>query len=151
MSIEDIANLVIIEAPKKSGTYKKRWMKTNKSYPIIHWLISILIAPLLLFVIRGQDVTVDLSFLPYYWLFGFVLSIPVFLIYWISYERLCKKIFSATTLKLTLDGICIIGIFITFTIMNGSLEFVLSTVYSVTVVVVSLFLKIQRKESNISN
>jgi hypothetical protein len=147
--------------PRKGVLIKRGWlisgsflflcrMETIDSYPVIHWLISLFITPFLFFLMP-DSVTIDLSLLPYYWIFSLILSVPVLAIYYTCYYLLRKKMISAIMLKILLDGICIICIFILFAIMAGSLEFVLSTVYSIGVTLVSLFLKIKRKEPKISN
>lgn len=117
----------------------------NKLYPVQLWLTStIVIAPLLLVVIGLiNDVkNSGLETIPLFMMFGLVLSIPVFLICLFAYRLLLQKDSSAILIKIVLAIITIVGVFITFIIISGSMAYMLSLVYSSSVIISSLFYRI---------
>ena len=118
----------------------------NKLYPFQLWLTNtVVIAPLLLVVvglINGVKNSGSETILLFMML-GVVLSIPVFLICLFTYRLLIQKVSSALLIKIVLAIITIVSVFITFIIISGSMAHLLSLVYSASVIISSLFYRIE--------
>ncbi len=121
-------------------------------YPIKHWLLTLLISPLILFLysflfLGGDSFSDFLGLYFVFILFGIVISLPALICYYFTFYLLKTKINSALQLKTILNVIAITGIFITFLIMEGSSIFDFILCYSIAVIICSGFSKIKKKES----
>ena|SRR5260221_7627604 len=121
---------------------------TNKYYPLIHWLITLVIGPLIYYLhdvlfLNVKYVFSDFEMFFLFFLFGMFSSLPVLAIYYFVFKVFSKRVTSNLLFKLILNSIIILCVFITFRILNGSLELELSIVYSIAVIIGSLFLKIR--------
>ena len=126
-------------------------MRTKKYYPFYIWVATLIPAPILLqimevyFFNHPWGIADDFWFsVKIYWLVSFYLSLPGLTIYCLFYYELRNKLPSSTTLKWVMNIIGIIGIIISF-IMIGGLEFDLIVSYSISLILASLFIKIQKK------
>ena len=116
----------------------------NKNYPLQVWLTSIVIAPILLSIVTLDSSIFSLFFI--YIFYGVFLSVPVFLIYLLSFRILIQKKYSPLFIKALSDLLSIIGVFITFQIISGSEIYLLSIIYSTSIILSSIFCKIYRLE-----
>jgi|SRR5579875_969827 len=126
-------------------------MAVNKNYPFILWISTVIIAPLFFPVIayfrNGFTEAVDgFSLLPILIFFGALLSLPTFAIFHFTFEILKKKFQSILLLKMVLNIICVACIFLTFKLLFGSIEFYFSCVYSASIILLSIFFKINHQE-----
>ncbi len=84
----------------------------------------------------------DLSLIPVFVVFGFVFSLPVFMISLIFFNLLIHRFSSNLLIKTILCIVSIIGVFITFAIIKGSMAFTMSLIYSGSVIISSTLFKI---------
>ena len=122
------------------------------SYPYKHWLTSLVVGPLLMIIYEiifdpGPMVgVVETYFL--FLTFGLFFSVPVFLLYLLTFNQLTKKINSNLTIKTILNTVGVIGIIVTFLIIKGSMAMMLAISYSVTLIISSVFYRVRPKEIN---
>jgi hypothetical protein len=126
----------------------------DNTYPLKQWLVTLTISPFLLAVYEyfwGSSATAK-GYIELYTLFlllGIAYSLPVFVIYYLSFFLLSKRVKSPLSMKIILNIIAITGVYITFKILGGALTPGLSITYIVTIFVSSLILKISvKKETN---
>ena len=120
----------------------------NKFYPFEHWVVTILIGPLLLVpyeLIRSsyQDAIGALEMFLLYLVFGLVYSLPDLIAYYFAYKTIIKRLNSERLIKTILNCIAIIGVVLTFLLIRGSLAVTLAIAYSIAVVISSLFPKLR--------
>jgi hypothetical protein len=130
-------------------------MKTdtnNTLYPIQVWLTTTLgIAPLILLLggLVNTKWNVELVTIPLFMLViplgGLLLSSPVLLIGLLVFRVLIREVSSETLIKLLFAVISITGVAITFWIISGSMAVMLGLIYSASVIVASLFYRINKK------
>ncbi len=130
-------------------------MKTdtnNTLYPIQVWLTATLgIAPLILLLagLVNTKWNVELVTIPLFMLViplgGLLLSSPVLLIGLLVFRVLIREVSSETLIKLLFAVISITGVAITFWIISGSMAVMLGLIYSASVIVASLFYRINKK------
>jgi len=125
---------------------------SNNTYPYKHWLTSLSVAALILFIIdivSGNNNLKDaIGMCMLYVIFGFVFSIPVFIIYLLVFNLLIRKKFSALIIKTILNSITIAGVFVTIKLIGGTMmtpKFALY--YSIILIVCSLFYKIKKQNT----
>src|SRR5438105_3640592 len=97
----------------------------NPLFPFRHWLASLTIAPLLLFIFKAIRSTIEYSGDTFglYIVFvaiGFLFSFPTFVVYYFLYLFLVKKRTSPLLIKIILDAEAILGMFITLKLLGGS-------------------------------
>ncbi|MDB5197452.1 MAG: hypothetical protein JWP88_1823 [Flaviaesturariibacter sp.] len=124
----------------------------DKSYRGKHWLLTLLIGPLLpyffgLIYLPLQE-RGSLETYPLFVMFGIVFSLPVLGLYCIVFKILNDRnnlpiILNKTILNLTV----IIGVFITFQVIKGTIAIPMSMGYSVAAMLSSFFIKLHQKES----
>lgn len=122
-------------------------MAVNKNYPFILWISTVIIAPLFFPVITCfrygfTEAAEGFSLLSILIFFGALLSLPTFAIFHFTFEILKKKFQSILLFKMILNIICIASIFLTFKLFFGSIEYFFSGIYSVCVILLSIFFKI---------
>ena len=121
-------------------------MKTasiNKKYPFLLWLTSITIGAFFVEIFWYKDIGAEsLQMIALYLVFGAGLSLPVFIIFLISFWILTNRLSSGLLIKVLLDIIVIIGVFITFAVIKGSMELTTSLIYSGSVILSSTFYNI---------
>jgi len=123
----------------------------NLSYPLKHWLTTLLVGPILIIVydlIVSLRLMVDgLGLLMVFIAVGLVLSLPIFLVYLWAFKLLTKKKISDLMIKATLDIGGVLAIIVTFLfIIKGNLAITLSVAYSIALVLSSLFFGIDREK-----
>ena len=125
---------------------------TDNTYPYKHWLTSLGLGALILFtidIVSGKNSLNDaigMGFLCV--IFGFIFSIPVFILYLLLFNILIRRTISALLIKTILNSITIVGIFITIKLIGGTMmtpEFALY--YSIILVVSSFFYKIKKQNT----
>ena len=120
--------------------------RPNYLYPLQTWLLSLaVIAPILMFIefvfIPSRlidDLAVPFVFIP----FALALSLPTFLVYYLSFLFLTRQLGSSIRVKMVLNAICIAGILITFSLIGGSEIINLFILYSTSVLVSSFIFKV---------
>jgi hypothetical protein len=93
------------------------------------------------FIVNGSIDIVELF--PVFILFGLVFSIPCFFIYYFIFIRLSKTNLSPILIKLILNTLAVMGIIVSWKIMEGSMADQLTIIYSIAVIVSSLFYRIR--------
>ena len=123
--------------------------EANSLYPIKVWLTALfLVAPLCLWIedrIMYGNIRVsqyDLFGIPLLGLGGAVLSLPVYLILFVIFRFLTGKQVPTAQVRWILNAICVMGIFITFKLVDESSGIVTPVCYSISIVIASLFFKI---------
>lgn len=120
----------------------------KREYPIAHWLLTILFAPVTSQVIQyifGKDPHQIVGLLEVYPItlpFSLVFSLPTFLVYITTFYFLSKYHINFAVSKAILIAISVLGIYITQTIIKGSMSQDIIVAYSVTAVISGLVLKI---------
>jgi hypothetical protein len=129
----------------------------NPSYPIKVWMTALfLIAPIILWVedrIVYHNIKIspqDLLTLLFLGLAGAVFSLPVYGILFVMFRFLTGKQLSPLQVKWTLNAICVIGVFITFKLIDESAQFTTSLCYAASVIVASLFFRIYSQPSRVA-
>ena len=125
----------------------------NNFYPIKHWLITLAIGFLLLAFYEALfssniDAIGLLQTYPLFFMFGLFLSLPVLLFYFIAFKILAKTIASPLTIKGILNIAAVIGVVVTFRIIDGSLTMSLSITYSIAILFSSLFIRLKNNDSH---
>ena len=119
------------------------------SYLIGHWVLTLLIAPFTSQAIQyiwgtnPHQVVGLLEVYPISLFFSIVFSLPTFLIYLTCFYFLSKHEIKWTLSKLILISVSAIGVFITMTIIKGSMSHDIEIAYSFTALIVGLILKIR--------
>ena len=121
----------------------------KKSYLIGHWVLTLLIAPFTSQAIQyiwgtnPHQVVGLLEVYPITLLFSIAFSIPAFLIYLTCFYFLSKQDINFAMSKSILITVSILGIFITQTIIKGSMSQDIIIAYSVTAFIVGLVLRLK--------
>jgi hypothetical protein len=125
---------------------------TSNTYPYKHWLTSLAAGALVLFIIDivsgNNNLNDAVGMCMLYVIFGFVFSIPVFILYLLLFNFLIKKTNSALLIKVVLNSITIVGVFFTIKLIGGAMmtpKF--AAYYSIILIVCSLFYKIKKQNT----
>lgn len=121
-------------------------------YPLKHWFFTNIISSLCLFafdLISQHNSLNDATGVGMlFFIFGSVFSIPTFIVYLLTYKLLIKTAKSIFNIKLTLNIIGVLGIFLTMNLIGGtSMTFGYGVIYSVILIIFSLVLKIKNTNS----
>lgn len=128
-------------------------------YPIRHFLATLLIAPLISAIYAvgdfAEDVAPDImetlrniiETYPLFLVFGFAFALPVFILYYLSYNLLVKTSLPAIAIKLLLNTEAIAGLMITLKLIGGTFVPTAILFYSIAVIISSLFFKLRTPES----
>ena len=125
----------------------------RRTYIIIHWTLTLLIAPFssqaidYIFGANPHQVVGLLEVYPITLLFSIAFSIPTFLIYLTCFYFLSKQEVNSKVSKFILIAVSVLGIFITLIILKGNMIQDIIIAYSVTAFIVGLLLRL--KESKI--
>ena len=123
----------------------------NKFYTLQSWLVSIIVVgPILMFLFNHSyhDDLFDIyDLLSLSIVFGLIFSVPTFIVYHAFFKFLTKKLYPSLKIKVALNTVAIIGVFITFQIMNGSRATVGSAIYSGSIIIVSLIFKVYKTKA----
>ena len=126
----------------------------RRTYVIGHWALTLLIAPFTSQAIQyiygpnPHQIVGLLEVYPIALLFSIAFSLPTFLIYLTCFFFLLKQEVKWTISKLVLIMVSVIGIYITMTIIKGSMSQDIIAAYSVTAFIVGLLLKIKKININ---
>ena len=126
----------------------------RRTYVIGHWALTLLIAPFTSQAIQyiygpnPHQIVGLLEVYPIALLFSIAFSLPTFLIYLTCFFFLLKQEVKWTISKLVLITVSVIGIYITMTIIKGSMSQDIIAAYSVTAFIVGLLLKIKKININ---
>ncbi|HEY2347415.1 MAG TPA: hypothetical protein VGH64_00305 [Puia sp.] len=138
-----------MQTPSVDTTRNDGNNEANSLYPIKVWLTALfLVAPVCLWIenrfIYG-NIRVsqnDLFKMPLLGLGGAVLSLPVYLILFLVFRYLTKKQVPTAQVRWILNAISVLGILITYKLVDESPEILTPVCYSVSVIIASLFFKI---------
>jgi len=123
----------------------------KRTYLIGHWALTLLIAPFVSQIIEyifGENphqVVGLLEAYPITLLFSTIFSSPTFLIYMVCFYFLAKQELHFAVAKFILITVAVLGIFITQTIIKGSMSKEIIITYSVTAIILGLLLNIRTK------
>ncbi|HEY2648618.1 MAG TPA: hypothetical protein VGI38_05475 [Puia sp.] len=133
-----------VDTPRNAGNNE-----ANSLYPMKVWLTALfLVAPLCLWIenrIIYGNIKVsqnDLFRMPLLGLGGAVLSLPVYLILFLVFRYLTRKQVPSEQVRWILNAICVMGIFITFKLVDESPVLITPVCYSISVIIASLFFRI---------
>ncbi|WP_113654853.1 hypothetical protein [Pedobacter namyangjuensis] len=125
----------------------------NRAYLIGHWVLTLMIAPLTSQVIdyfygsNPHQVVGLLEVYPITLLFSIVFSLPTFLIYLTCFYFLSKQNTNLSVSKFILIAVSVSGIYITQTIIKGTMSKDIIISYSVTTIIVGLILRLKKSET----
>ena len=127
-------------------------MKVNYSFPILHWLTSIFIAPILFLCATwledGATVAMsDSSMIPAFLFVGVIFSVPVVVIYFLLYSFLVNVISSTLLIKVILCATAISWCCVVIIVLTGTMDKRLCIVYSVSIIIASMFYKVSKSNS----
>ena len=123
--------------------------KMRRAYVIGHWSLTLLLAPLTSQAIQyvwgtnPHQVVGLFEVYPITLLFSIAFSLPTFLFYLTCFYFLSKQEINIVLSKLILISISVLGIYITQTIIKGTMSQDIIIAYSVTAVVVGLVLRLR--------
>ena len=125
----------------------------RRTYMFTHWALTLLIAPFTsqaieyIFGTNPHQVVGLLEVYPITLLFSIAFSIPTFLIYLTCFYFLSKQDINFAVSKFILIAVSVLGIFITQTIIKGSMSQDIIIAYSVTAIIVGLVLKLKEAKT----
>src|SRR5690606_21845250 len=125
----------------------------TKTFVVAHWGLTILLAPFTSQVLQdaftpnAHQIVGLLEFYPITLACSIAFSLTTFLIYLTCFYFLSKKDTSPIIAKYLLIGISVAGVYVTMTIIKGSMSQDITIAYSLTALLVGLILKLKRKES----
>lgn len=120
----------------------------KRTYVFGHWGLTLLLAPFTSHAIQyvclpnPNQLSDLLEVYPIFLLFSIAFSIPTLLVYFICFYLLLKNDINATISKFVLIVISVLGVYITQTIIKGSMSQDIIIAYSVTSIIVGLSLRI---------
>lgn len=121
----------------------------RRAYVIGHWVLTLLLAPFTsqaMQYIRGTNphqVVGLLEVYPITLLFSIAFSLPTFLVYLTCFYFLSKQDINLSIAKVILISVSVLGIYITQTIIKGSMSQDIIIAYSATAVIVGLILRLR--------
>lgn len=123
-------------------------MKNTYYYPLITWVLTILIAPITWMVFRiiktGGGTLSWLETLTVFFIVGLMYSLPTFGVFVLIYEILKRKRVSDFFLKGLLMIICVLGIFLTFWYISGTISMELAIFYSINMITLVWIIRMNR-------
>lgn len=126
----------------------------KKAYVIGHWVLTLLLAPFTSQVIQyiwgtnPHQVVGLLEVYPITLLFSVAFSLPTFLVYLTCFYFLSKQDINYAISKVILIAVSVLGIYITQTIIKGTMSQDIIIAYSVTAIIVGLILCIRNSKIN---
>lgn len=135
--------------------------KPIMKYSIKVWLFTVIISPLLLFLILGliinsakwDEILGSWLMIAFMMLYGLVLSIPAMLLFWLIERKLINTL-NDNKLKLILSVYSFISVWITFYIFDkgfverGFQQIFWVVIYSITIVIGVWLFKLPKLEKN---
>jgi hypothetical protein len=128
---------------------QKRKMKFQ--YPLKHWLTTMLLGPTLMIgydLVSTSKLMVDaFGLFLLFVAFGLLFSLPVFLLYLWTFNRMTTRKNSDFVIKAALDLGGVIAIAVMFlVIIKGTMSVMLTFCYSIALIISSLFFRIGDKK-----
>ena len=124
----------------------------TKTFVVAHWGLTILLAPFTSQILQYaftpnlHQIVGLLEVYPITLAFSVAFSLPTFLIYLTGFYVLSKKDINPKISKYVLIAIAVTGVYVTMTIIKGSMSQDITIAYSLTALIVGLILKLKRKE-----
>jgi len=121
----------------------------KRSFVIRHWALTLLLAPITSQVIQyiwgtnPHQIVGLLEVYPITLLFSIAFSLPTFLIYLTCFYFLSKNDINFAMSKVILIAVSVLGIYITQTIIKGTMSQDIIIAYSVTAIIVGLVLRLK--------
>ncbi len=122
----------------------------KRAYVIGHWVLTLLFAPFTSQTIQyiwgttSHQVVGLLEVYPITLFFSIAFSLPTFLVYLTCFYFLSKQDVNFAMSKVILIAVSVLGIYITQTIIKGTMSQDIIIAYSVTAVIVGLILRIRK-------
>ena len=129
----------------------------KSAYAIGHWVLTILFAPFTSQAIQyiwgttPHQVVGLLEVYPITLFFSIAFSLPTFLLYLTCFYFFSKQNIHFAVSKTMLIAISVLGVYITQTIIKGSMSQDIIIAYSVTAIIVGLILKMRKSKVNTQN
>ena len=129
----------------------------KRTYVIGHWALTLLLAPFtsqaIQYILKADphQVVGLLEVYPITLLFSIAFSLPTFLVYLTFFYFLSKHDINFAISKAILIAISVLGIYITQTIIQGSMSQDIIIAYVVTTLFVGLILRIRKTKKNTEN
>ncbi len=127
---------------------------TNNTYPFKHWMTSLALSPLIILseaVVFSQNLQINSDTIGLYMLyvaFGLFFSLPVFIAYLLIFNLLMRTAKSTFLIKMTLNLIAVIGVFITIKLLGGTaMTTSVAVMYSMAIIASSFFYKIKKENT----
>jgi hypothetical protein len=126
----------------------------KRGYIIKHWGLTLLLAPFTSQAIdyfygaNPHKIVGLLEVYPITLLFSIAFSLPTFLVYLTCFYFLSKQDINYAISKAVLIAVSVFGIYITQTIIKGSMSKDIILAYSVTAIIVGLILRIRKFKIN---
>jgi Sec-independent protein secretion pathway component TatC len=124
------------------------------AYPFRHWLTSLALGPLIIFIyalLFEPDYKFNSDMPGMYMLyvaFGLFFSLPVFIVYLLLFNLLIRMAKSMLLIKMALNLVTIIGVFMTIKLMGFSeVTLSLPLIYSIAIIASSFFYKIKKENT----
>lgn len=125
----------------------------KRAYVIGHWVLTLLLAPFTSQAIQyiwgtnPHQVVGLLEVYPITLIFSVAFSLPTFLIYLTCFYFLSKQDINFAISKVILIAVSVLGIYITQTIIKGTMSEDIIIAYSVTAIIVGLILRIRKSKT----
>ena len=126
----------------------------NFSYLFKHWFATLTLAPIiseiinLLFIPNPNKIMGLLEVYPITVIFGFIFSIPTYIIYYLAYYVLGSKNINIKTSKLILITLAVIGIIVSFSITFNNRESETTIAYILTSIISGIIFKLNFKNDH---
>jgi Na+/alanine symporter len=129
----------------------------KKAFVIGHWGLTLLLAPLTSQAFQSfwgtnpHQVVGLLEVYPITLLFSFAFSLPTFLVYLTCFYFLSRQDINFVISKVILIVVSVLGIYITQTIIKGTMSQDIIIAYSVTAIIVGLILRLRKPKPDKQN
>ncbi len=126
----------------------------NFSYLFKHWFATLTLAPIiseiinLLFIPNPNKIMGLLEVYPITVIFGFIFSIPTYIIYYLAYYVLGSKNINIKTSKSILITLAVIGIIVSFSITFNNRESETTIAYILTSIISGIIFKLNFKNDH---
>jgi hypothetical protein len=131
--------------------------KFDMKYPIKIWLMSIaFFGPIVMSIMslwehrdyldNPSNIGLIFLFVP----FGLVLSLPTLTITFLTFVFAIRQFQSAIVIRLICLTVSVLGVFITFLLLKGSMAPMLTWVYSISVTLSSFLFRVYKKRDNLN-
>lgn len=126
----------------------------NFSYLFKHWFATLTLAPIiseiinLLFTPNSNKILGLLEVYPITVIFGFIFSVPTYIIYFLVYYFLGIKNINIKTSKLILITLAVIGIIVSFSITFNNREPEITIAYILSSIISGIIFKLSFKNDN---